>query len=200
MLAKSRTVSENGRTRMVETNSMTPDERLQRRRHAGRPEQVAEVAEALVLEADADEDHPDEQREEQRDGHAGRGRHLEDRDDAGHVAEVDEDEQAEQERRPARPVLAHRLHDDLVLDELDDRSRRGCARPSARPSASRRAGEEEDARCRSAPPATAMSATLLNVGKRSCQRRISLIGGNSSANTCDPFLCSSSVASMGGRA
>ena len=36
--------------------------------------------------------------------------------------------------------------------------------------------------------ATAIRAILLNVGKRSFQRRIALIGGNSSANTCDPFL------------
>ena len=30
----------------------------------------------------------------------------------------------------------------------------------------------------------AISATLLNVGKRSCQRITSLIGGNSSASMC----------------
>ena len=35
--------------------------------------------------------------------------------------------------------------------------------------------------------ATAIRAILLNVGKMSCQRRISLIGGNSSPNTWFPF-------------
>ena len=78
------------------------DERLQRRRHAGGREQVTEVAEALVLEAGADEDHPHEQ---------GRNSGMAMRAVAGicrngkmpgSVAEVDEDEQAEQERRPAQ--------------------------------------------------------------------------------------------------
>jgi len=37
----------------------------------------------------------------------------------GQVAQVNEDEQAEQERGPAQAVLAHRLHDDAFFDELD---------------------------------------------------------------------------------
>ncbi len=82
--------------------------------------------------------------EEQRDGHAGRRRHLQDRDDARQVAEVDEDEQRQQERRPAEAVATDGLHDDLVLDELDARlgevahARRGDHRVAA-------GGDEEDA-------------------------------------------------------
>jgi len=95
-------------------------EDVQRLGHARREQRALPVAEeALVLEAGADEHHPHEQRQEHRDGDARRGRHVDDRDDAGDVAQVDEHEDRQEERRPAEAVLAHRLHDDAVLDELD---------------------------------------------------------------------------------
>ncbi len=93
MLAMSRTVSENGVTMIVETNSMAPTRGF-RRWDPGGPQQVAEVAGALVLQADTDEGDPHRERQHHRHGDTGRGRHLEERDDARHVAEVDEDEEA----------------------------------------------------------------------------------------------------------
>ncbi len=89
--------------------------------HAWGPEQVGQVAQLLVLEAGADEDHPDQQRQEQWDGDTRRGGHLQDRHDAGEVAQEDEHEQAEQERGPSKPLFAHGLHDDAVFDELNRR-------------------------------------------------------------------------------
>jgi hypothetical protein len=74
-----------------------------------------------VLEADRVVDEPDDEGEEERDRHAGGGRELEDGDHARQVAQVDEDEQGEEERRPAEPVAPDRLHHDLVLDEVDAR-------------------------------------------------------------------------------
>ena len=94
---------------------------VQRRRNTRGEERALEVAtHALVLETDPDEDGPHDEGEEERNGHAGGGRHVEDRDDAGQVAQVDEHEQAHQERRPTEAGPAHRRHDHLLLDELDD--------------------------------------------------------------------------------
>ena len=141
------------------------DERLQRRRNAGRPQQVLEVAEPLVLQPGADEHDPDEQRQATAGSRCGRWPASAGRDDAGDVAEEDEDEQAEEERGPAEARLAEGLHDDALLDELDGGlgqvagARRCLLRIGA-------AGEQEqhDADERSR---TAISAILLNVGKMS---------------------------------
>ena len=94
---------------------------------------------------------------------------------AGKVAEEDEDEEAQQERRPAEARLAEGLHHDALFDELDRGLREvaGAGRRLLRVCTS---GQQEQDRCRSAQQATAMSATLLKDGKMSCQRRISLIG------------------------
>jgi hypothetical protein len=96
-------------------------QRLQEHRHSGRPQQVGEVAETLVLDAGPDERGPHQQRQCQRNRQTGGGWHLQDRNDAGQVGQVDEDEQAHQERGPTQSLLANRLHDDAVLDEIDDR-------------------------------------------------------------------------------
>ena len=73
-----------------------------------------------MLEAGHDEHDPHEQRQEQRQSHTGRCGHLQERNDSGNVAEVDEREQAQQERGPTKTVTAHGLHDDSVFDELND--------------------------------------------------------------------------------
>ncbi len=99
------------------------DQRVEGRRDARRGDHVAEVAEPLVLQAGSDVHEPDEQGEEQRDRHSSRCRHVQDRDDARQVAQIDENEQRQQERGPAHARLAHRRHDDLVLDELDEQLR-----------------------------------------------------------------------------
>ena len=68
---------------------------------------VLEVAdEALVLDADEVVDHPDQQRQEHRQRDAGVHRHLDDRDDLPDVADEDEAEQRQQERRVTEAVRA----------------------------------------------------------------------------------------------
>ena len=49
------------------------------------------------------------------------GASLKERNDAGHVAEIDEPEEREKERGPTETITTHRLHDDAVFDELDGR-------------------------------------------------------------------------------
>ena len=157
------------------------DKRLERRRHARRPEQVSEVAEALVLDADADEDHPHEQRQAQRDGDAGGGRHLQNRDDPRRVAQVDEDEQADRngvQGSPALPIVGRTTCDSMNSTIISARLRipLGALVPSRLPA-------RKKIRQPIRAATTAIRATLLKVGKKSFHRRMALIGGNSRANT-----------------
>ena len=115
----------------------------------GRPQQVAEVPETLLLDAGADVDDPDEPRQRQRDGDAGGRRHGDDRHDPGDVAEEDEDEQAQQERGPLQadlPSVCMTMPSSMNSIEVSARLRAPAGRPSGR--AGRRAGTT---RCRSAP-------------------------------------------------
>jgi len=96
-------------------------EEVQGLRYARREQRILQVAQSLMLEAGADEDDPDEERQEHRQSHAGRRWHLQERDDSRDVAEIDEREKAEEEWSPSEPVTTHCLHDDAVFDELDDR-------------------------------------------------------------------------------
>src|SRR5919106_409756 len=75
------------------------EQRIDRLRHTGREHHVLEVAaEALPLDADVVEDDPRDHREPERDRDPGRGRELDERDDARDVQHREEDEQREQVR------------------------------------------------------------------------------------------------------
>ena len=82
------------------------------------------------------------------------------------------------QRRPSRPIVGMTIWSSMNSTMISARLRTplGALVPSRLP-ASRKMTIPINA------AATAIRATLLNVGKRSFQRRISLIGGNSSANT-----------------
>ena len=83
-------------------------------------------------------------------------------------------------------IATHRRHDDLVFDEFNNRfcevtNSLGAFEPSALPAMRKITDAITAAR-------TEIMATLLNDGNTSLRRRISLIGGNSSANTFVSFL------------
>ena len=83
---------------------------VERLGHARREADVLEVADGpWLLDADDVEDDPHQHGHEQRQGHAGVHRHLDDRDDLPDVADEDEGEEREQERReaagPSGPIV-----------------------------------------------------------------------------------------------
>src|SRR5210317_213829 len=80
--------------------------------------------------------------------------------------------------RPSRPIVGMMICPSMnsTMDSARLRTPRGAVEPSALP-AMRKMTEA------TTTAAMAMSAILLTLGTTSVQRRISLIGGNSSANT-----------------
>ena len=79
-------------------------EDVERPGHPRREERVLEISEALVLEANADEDNPNEQRKEEWERHSSSCWHLNDRNNSRNVAEVDKREKAEKEWCPPEAV------------------------------------------------------------------------------------------------
>ena len=122
MLANSRTHRDSGLVMSSVISSMNTSKRQDRLRDTRRDERRLEVAaEPLPLDADDVVHDVHEQRHEQRQRDARVHRHLRDRDDLPDVADEDEAEHHQQEGRVEQPVLAHRLHDDAVADEVDRR-------------------------------------------------------------------------------
>ncbi|CAB4618691.1 unannotated protein [freshwater metagenome] len=74
-----------------------------------------------MLQADGDEIDPREQGEYRGTGHAGVGRHVEERDDLEDVADEDEEEKAREVRQVAEAIGPDCLHDDAIADETDRR-------------------------------------------------------------------------------
>src|SRR5436305_7531265 len=94
---------------------------VQRLGHARREQHALEVAaESLMPQADDVVQEEHDHRHEERQRHARCHRHLDDGDDLEDVADEDEGEQRQQERRPAQALGPHRLQDDVVADEVDD--------------------------------------------------------------------------------
>ena len=85
-----------------------------------RPHDVFEVGGAVVLDTDGDEHHPDGECKQQRPGHAGVARHVEERNDLEEVADEDEEEQCRQQRHIGLVAVTDTGLGDLLFDELDD--------------------------------------------------------------------------------
>ena len=110
--------------------------------HARREEDFLEVAGAVVAHADRDEHAPRDERQHQRAGHAGIGRHLEERDDLGDVADEDEEEERDQKRQVGLTAVADAGLRDLLVDERDDAFRDRAEAPGNE--AASAGAEEED--------------------------------------------------------
>ena len=95
------------------------DQWLHRDGNAWGPQHVLEIVGLLVTKSNGDVHNPHEQGEEQRDGHTGGGRHVNDRNNSRHVTEIDEHEQRQNPRGPDQAFLADRLHD-RAFHEFDN--------------------------------------------------------------------------------
>ncbi|KAG1647653.1 hypothetical protein GQR58_030424 [Nymphon striatum] len=84
------------------------------------PDDVLEVLEAVVLDADGNEHCPDGERHDQRCSHASVERHVEERDDLEEVADRNEQEQRGQQRHVGLVANTNAGLGDLFFDELDD--------------------------------------------------------------------------------
>ena len=77
------------------------------------------AAKTLMLNSCTVVDNPHHECERCGQRHTCRCWHLQERNDSGNVAEINECEKREEEWCPAKAIAAHRLHNNAVLNELD---------------------------------------------------------------------------------